>query len=78
MDDDVVEVDGGSVVGSDSLGFTKKKNKEIETKGLFFILPRVLGVLGMWFLGLNDLIDCGSYLLLFDVCFIKIWLDMGF
>lgn len=35
MDDDVVEVDGGSVVRSESLGFMKK-HKEIETKGLFF------------------------------------------
>ncbi|XP_010458587.1 PREDICTED: tyrosyl-DNA phosphodiesterase 2-like [Camelina sativa] len=33
MDDDVVEVDGGSVVRSESQGVVKKKNKEIETKG---------------------------------------------
>uniref|UniRef100_A0A1J3F732 Tyrosyl-DNA phosphodiesterase 2 n=1 Tax=Noccaea caerulescens TaxID=107243 RepID=A0A1J3F732_NOCCA len=34
MDDAVVEVDGGSVVSSESMGFVKKKNKEIETKGV--------------------------------------------
>ncbi|VVA91025.1 unnamed protein product [Arabis nemorensis] len=33
MDDEVVEVDGGSVVRSESSGFVKK-NKEIETKGV--------------------------------------------
>lgn len=39
MGDDVVdvEVDGGSVVRSESQGFMKK-NKEIETKGQFFSL----------------------------------------
>lgn len=38
MDDAVVEVDAGSVVSSESKGFVKKKNKEIETKGRFFLL----------------------------------------
>jgi len=38
MDDDVVEVDGASVVCSESQG-VMKKNKEIETKGRFFSTP---------------------------------------
>lgn len=38
MDDDVVEVDGASVVCSESQG-VMKKNKEIETKGRLFCTP---------------------------------------